>query len=161
MTTHYYELLFLSTSQGEDDPAKVANKIKKIVTASGAESLYEQTTDKKKLAYAIKRQRHGFFGLIKFTGSTATLVSIRQELNLATEIQRWQLMKKSAQDITSIVKNEEIGQTKPKGPYLGSMQKPTLFTAPTHRAKESEEKVDTAQLDQKLEKLIEGEDLIK
>ena len=79
----YYEALFIAHPSLEDAGlSKVIGAAKKVVTGRGGELLYEEIMGKKRLAYAVEKQRFGTYVLLQFQGDKIDHARLNRDLEL-------------------------------------------------------------------------------
>ncbi len=79
----YYEALFIAHPSLEDTGlSKVIGAAKKFVTGRGGELLYEEIMGKKRLAYAVEKQRFGTYVLLQFQGDKIDHARLNRDLEL-------------------------------------------------------------------------------
>ena len=79
----YYEALFIAHPSLEDAGlTKVIGAAKKVVTGRGGELLYEEIMGKKRLAYAVDKQRFGTYVLLQFQGDKIDHARLNRDLEL-------------------------------------------------------------------------------
>ena len=102
----YYEAIYIVHPNLEDAGlTKVVEATKKALSKRGGELLYEENMGKKRLAYAVEKQRFGTYILLQFQGEGVDNSRFSQDLELNDDI--------IAQMIVSI-DEEEIRTPTPK-----------------------------------------------
>ena len=101
----HYEILFIAPNKFTDDEAKtVASQVEKIITAGGGQITNSEYWGKKRLAYEIKHNAFGYYGLFEFDLEGANLAKIDSNLRLATDILRHQIVVKKAKTAEDLAK---------------------------------------------------------
>ncbi|MFA4873281.1 MAG: 30S ribosomal protein S6 [Patescibacteria group bacterium] len=140
-----YDLLYILPSQTEETPSdEVKNKISDYLKSINATIIRDENLGRRKLAYPIQNQRHGYYGNIIFEAEASVLPKLKEVLSLETAITRYQ-----------IVQEEHTMGKKGK-----RRTRPHRFTAPMPvptTASKITEKVSFEELDKKLEELISEE----
>jgi small subunit ribosomal protein S6 len=93
----HYELLYLISNkyaENELDPVKA--KVAKLVANRGGQITYTTSLGKKRLAYAIKGFRYGYYELVEFDMPGIELLKLENDLRLDTEVLRHQVVRKVA-----------------------------------------------------------------
>ena len=156
-----YELLFFTSVANEDRIGEIKREIEEIVTGRGGKIAADfSDIGKRKFAHPIKKQTHGFFSFCRFTlDETENIPEMNKRLALNDKIMRH-----------SIVRADEIG--KPIGGLtvedarrekISDRKKPESIPAAatpdkmTDSKKPTEEKtkVEMAELDEKLNEILE------
>lgn len=148
-----YELLFFTSLTNEERIPEIKREIEETINARGGKiSADFSDIGKRKLAYPIKKQTHAFFSFCHFTlDEKENLAELNRRLGLNEKIMRH-----------LVVRANEVG--KPIAAQLAvSVQKaeirrektaPEKPTAP--EPKETKEKVEMIDLDEKLEEILEN-----
>ena len=89
MTTSRYELLYIiPTSFTDEEVGTVEQKISTLFTKVGATIDSTRRLGKFRLAYAIKKQRHGHYVLVMFTAEHGTIAKLDELLRITPEVLR-------------------------------------------------------------------------
>lgn len=89
MTTSRYELLYIiPTSFTDDEVGTVEQKIAGLFTKVGATIDSTRRLGKFRLAYAIKKQRHGHYVLVMFTAEHGMIAKLDELLRITPEVLR-------------------------------------------------------------------------
>lgn len=176
----HYELLYIVPNKYTEDELKpIIEKINKIITDNKGKITYSEKWGNKKLAYPIKHFTHGYYNLVEFDTEGKNLAEIDKVLRMSDEILRHQIITKQSKSIEEITQEKELqlkrikentkqetkkeDQKKSKTPKnkekksLKTEQK--TITAET-KEKETKKKVNLKDLDDKLEKILETNDLL-
>lgn len=93
--TPHYELLYLvSNKYSEAELEPIKTKVNKLIENHGGEISYSETMGKRRLAYAIKGFRYGYYELVEFDLAGSELIKLEKDLKLDHEILRHQVVKK-------------------------------------------------------------------
>ncbi|MFA6393589.1 MAG: 30S ribosomal protein S6 [Patescibacteria group bacterium] len=152
-----YELLYLIPNKfSENEVPAITEKVNKIITDH--EGTVSRTEDwgKKRLAYAIKGQIYGYYQLSQISVGNGKINDIDRLLRLTPEILRHIVIKTDGKKEpkprpVKAAENEAVRKEKPK---------PAPKVEETV-AKKDASKVDLKDLDEKLDKILEGGDLLK
>lgn len=163
----HYEILFIVPNKFTDDEAKiVAGKIEKTITDNGGQIAYSEYWGKKKLAYEIKHNAYGYYGLFEFDLEGKLLAKIDQDLRLSTDVLRHQIIIKKKKTTAEISRDKEIRakidskkaeKAEEEKNQEEKNKKTSTSSAP---AKKTDKKVDLKDLDEKLEGILNAKDLI-
>lgn len=89
-----YELMFIvKTTMESEEALKIAKGYEKAVSENGGKSTNFKDMGQKKLAYAIKKQINGFYYVINFDGTSATVKELDRRLGLDENIIRHLIVK--------------------------------------------------------------------
>lgn len=147
----HYELLYIISNKfSEDELAPINAKVVKILESNEAKITLSEDWGKKKLAYPIKNFSFGYYHLIEFDANGEKLKKITRSFRMANEILRYMIVIKPYKSEKEIKKEKEISE------------KIAIKTA-EHEKLEQEKtkgKVDLKDLDEKLDKILETDDLL-
>ncbi len=163
----HYEILFIVSNKFTDDEAKkITEKVSQVITENGGEITHSEYWGKKKLAYEIKHNAYGYYALFEFDLEGNLLAKIDQNLRLSTEVLRHQIIAKKPKTAEDLKKEEIIrakidskkaAQEKEK---LAQEKEPSKEKPAVKSTKEKSERVDLKDLDEKLEGILNANDLI-
>ncbi|MFA5000014.1 MAG: 30S ribosomal protein S6 [Patescibacteria group bacterium] len=166
-TTHY-EILFIIPNKFTDEEAKkLTEEIEKTLTENNGEISHREYWGKKKLAYPIKQNVYGYYGLFEFDLEGKDLAKIDQTFRLSTNILRHQIVIKKKKSDEELAREKEI-QVKIDSKKATEDKKreekvktssPSATSASKVKEK-TEKKVDLKDLDEKLEGILNAKDLI-
>jgi len=168
----HYEILFIIPNKFTDEEAKtVAGQIEKTISAEGGQITYSEYWGKKRLAYEIKHNAYGYYGLFEFDLESPLLAKVDQSLRLSTDVLRHQIVVKKTKTEEEIAREKVIrakidskkaaaekkSEEKAKSPSQSS-------AAPKSTSKikdpEKDKRVNLKDLDEKLEGILNADDLI-
>lgn len=164
----HYEILFIIPNKFTDDEAKtVAGQVEKLITGEGGQITSSEYWGKKRLAYEIKHNAYGYYGLFEFDLESPLLAKVDQNLRLSTDILRHQIVIKKAKTEKEIAREKVIrakidskkaaeekkSEEKAKVPFLSS-------TVSKVKSPENDKRVNLKDLDEKLEGILNADDLI-
>lgn len=172
----HYELTFIVSGDKytDDTYLSAVDKIKRILTDSGATFTYEEPLGKRKLAYPINHIRFGYYTVVEFDLDTAKLPAVSDTLRLHEDVVRHLIIKvkpmtteehaKQAAMFRKLAQEEEAAQRermkeKPRGPLPPSKQ-PAAVPAPGETKTVEKVDVDTAGLEKKLDEILKDSDSI-
>jgi small subunit ribosomal protein S6 len=161
----HYEILFIIPNKFTDEEAKtVSSKIEKVLTDNGAAITLSEYWGKKRLAYEIKHNAFGYYGLFEFDLEKSELAKIDKNLRLSTDVLRHQVVVKKAKTATEIAKEAKIRAKidskkaeEEKKEAKANATKPATVTS---AVKAPANKIDLQNLDEKLEGILNAKDLI-
>jgi small subunit ribosomal protein S6 len=88
MNTRYELLYIIPTTFTDEEVGGVETKINALLTKLGATIESTKRLGKFRLAYPIKKQRHGHYVMVIFTAERTALAKIEENLRIATDIIR-------------------------------------------------------------------------
>jgi len=164
----HYEILFIVPNKFTDDEAKtVVSQVEKIITDGGGQITSQEYWGKKRLAYEIKHNAYGYYGLFEFDLESNLLAKIDQTLRLSTDVLRHQIVLKKTKTEEEIAREKEIRakiDSKKATEEKKSEEKAKISSAPSVvvKAKEKivDKRIDLKDLDEKLEGILNADDLI-
>lgn len=151
----HYELLYIVSNKFTEEELKpILKNVNKLITDNEGKSTKLEEWGKKKFMYPIKHFNYGYYTLIEFDMPGKNLEKVEKELRLSREVLRHQIVSKR------LISEEEIKTKKEK------IQKRTVTVAEQGKKKlelEKEKtrgKVNLKDLDDKLDKILETDDLL-
>ena len=153
-----YELLYIiPATHAENELQPVIDGVTALLKKSGATITRNEMVGKLKLAYPVGKSRYGFYVLVDLDVEAAKLPDIDNALRLSTEVVRHQMMVKDqkAKPVFKLTSLEEIERAKDRA----ATAKETTRTRQSAAAPKTEGKkaeVNMADIDQKLDKILEG-----
>lgn len=151
MPSQHYELTFIISSKvPENEIKQVTEKVKQLITdpALGGKITNQITIGRKKFAYPINHQKHGFYETLEFDLDSEKLAKIDQELRLAkTEILRFLIIKKKVLTVKEIELQKKV---------ITAFEKIELKRA-EKPIKVVKKKISLEDLDKKLDELLDKE----
>jgi len=163
----HYEVLFILPNKFTDDEAKtLSEKLGQTLTDNGGQITHREYWGKKKLAYEIKHNAYGYYGLFEFDLEGKLLAKIDQILRLSTDILRHQIVVKKTKSAEEIARESAIRvkidskkaqEEKTKEDKAKTASNPVAASV---ASKVKSKKVDLKDLDEKLEGILNAKDLI-
>lgn len=165
-TTHY-EILFIIPNKFTDDEAKtVAEKVGQVITTNGGQITHTEYWGKKKMAYEIKHNAYGYYGLFEFDLEGNLLAKVDQNLRLSADVLRHQIIIKKAKSEKEIARAQVIRakidskKAAEEKQQAEKEKKASISVTPTTTTKAKDKRVDLKDLDEKLEGILNAKDLI-
>jgi small subunit ribosomal protein S6 len=154
-TTHYEILFILPNKFTEDEAKKVMDKVGQLITTTGGQLTHNEFWGKKKLAYEIKHNAYGYYGLFEFDLEGKLLAAIDKNLRLSADILRHQIVVKKVKSAEEIARAEairaKIDSKKAADKKKEEKEKKASTTeAPAKTKKSDDKRVDLKDLDKKL-----------
>ncbi len=155
-----YEILYFISVTLEDDEIKnIKNKVNDILTKHQGVITKEDNVGKHKLAYVIKRARHGYFLLTNFTAPASEISKINHELKLMPEILRYKLTIKQKNTTAAAQSKLKPETGKSTNPILEEQKNLAPEKKESKEKKSTDEKVDTQELDRKIDELLADDNI--
>lgn len=169
-TPHYEMLYIVSNKFTEEEVTPIVEKVNKMITKNGGTITYEEKWGKKKLAYPINHFNHGYYQLVEFDGKGENMAQIDREMRMSSEILRHQIVSAIARTAEEIKKEKEEKKRKVQKQKAQKEETEAVAEEKKERREKKEEKVeelkpakekaDMLDLDEKLEKILETDDLL-
>lgn len=160
----HYELMYIVKSRlGEDELAKVKEKVRELIERSQARLTRQDDWGKRRLAYPIKRERFGFYELLEFDLESRKLSELDRSLRLTPNLLRYQILqsafKTDEEREAEARRLEEVEARQRAREEAVRREEEAKTAAPSEaeakRAKEKEEKkITLEELDEKLEEIL-------
>ena len=153
--TPHYELLYLISNKFSEDEVKpIIEKINSVITNNQGKITLAETLGKKRLAYPIKGFRYGYYILSEFDMVGENLINLDRALRMMNEVLRHQI-------VIKIVKTaEQIAQDKKIAEKIAARTVKEEKEVKEKIKETDREKVDLKDLDEKLDKILETNDLL-
>jgi len=136
-----YELTYIINSNlPESEVVAQTDRVRGFINQLGGEIKNEKLTEKRKLAYLIKKQGFGFYVTVEFNLEPEKLIELEKHIKLDTDILRYLLVVKEKIKIVP----RRLPSPRPK---------PTAF--PKAFPETKAEKVKIEEIDKKLEEILE------
>ena len=158
--TPHYELLYIvSNKYTEDELKPIVEKANSIIRDQGGEITYSEDWGKRRLAYEIEHMNHGYYFLVEFDLTSKKIDEISNAMNMAQEILRFQIVSKEARTLEEIRHEKEMKEDLAKQEMIA--KKEEKEKAEPKEVKQTEDKkVDLKDLDEKLDKILDTDDLL-
>ncbi len=158
----HYEILFIIPNKFTDDEAKkVAGKIEEFLTGGGANITSREYWGKKRLAYEIKHNAFGYYGLFEFDLEGAYLAKIDKNLRLFADVLRHQIVVKKLKTEKALARDEKIrAKIESKKAIAEKKLKEKEKTVDSSSVKPKDKRANLKDLDEKLEGILNSQNLI-
>lgn len=163
----HYELLYIVSNKFTEDELKPIQKnVEKIITDNGGEVTFKETWGKKKLAYPINHFNHGYYSLVEFDIKGEDMIKVNTLLRMSSDIVRHQIVTKKKLTAEEIAQEKIKAEELYKKSFGNKDAKGKTKTAVGQSVKKSsevkteDEKVNQKELDDKLDKILETDDLL-
>jgi len=162
----HYEILFIVPNKFTEEEAKtVTNSIEKVITDNDGKITLKEFWGKKRLAYEIKHNAFGYYGLFEFDLEGINLAKIDKALRLSTDVLRHQIVIKKTKTAEEIENESKIkakidSKKASEKKAEESKNEKTKTSSEAHVSKTKDQRVDLKDLDEKLEGILNAKDLI-
>jgi small subunit ribosomal protein S6 len=151
----HYELLYLISNKFSEEEIKpIIEKVNSLIVNNGGKITSKEDLGKKRLAYPIKGFRYGYYSLVDFDLAGEDLIKVDRALRMMNEILRHQI-------VVKIIKTaEQIAEDKKIAEKIAARNIKEEKEEQEKLKETSKEKVDLKDLDEKLDKILETNDLL-
>lgn len=139
-----YEISYLlSPAIAEGEVLMIVGKLTTLIEEQKGAIKHVEEPKKRKLAYAINKERNAYFSWITFRLYPVQIVALEKKLKAENYLMRYLIVEE---------------ETRIKAPIFHTqIQKPTMYKAPSgtiYDTQQPEEKLDLEALDKKLEEIL-------
>ncbi len=151
----HYELLYLISNKFSEDEVKpIIEKVNSLILSNQGKITLAEDLGKKRLAYPIKGFRYGYYNLVEFDMAGESLINVDRALRMMNEILRQQIIIKKVKTAEQIAQDKKIAEKIAARNVKEEKEE-------KEKVKETDkEKVDLKDLDEKLDKILETNDLL-
>jgi small subunit ribosomal protein S6 len=162
----HYEILFILPNKFTDEEAKkVSEQVEEKIVANSGKVTNREYWGKKRLAYKIKGNAFGYYGLLEFDLEGINLAKVDLVLRLSTDVLRHQIVVKKPKTEEQIATEQKIRAkiTAKKAAEVRKDQEEKVKTveAAALASKGTDKRAKLKDLDEKLEDILSASDLIK
>lgn len=151
----HYELLYLISNKFSEDEIKpIVKKVNSFISNCNGKITLSEDFGKKKLAYPIKGFRYGYYNLAEFDMAGENLINLDKSLRMMNEVLRHQIV------IKTVKTEEQIAQDKKIAEKIAARSMKEEKEAKEKIKETDKEKVNLKDLDEKLDKILETNDLL-
>lgn len=166
-------------SYSVDEMPAIAKKVASIITDTGATIAKEESLGKLKFAYPIDKMSHGYYNVVEFDCEPTKLIDIDKVIKITHGVIRHLIVTKRIKSEKELAAEQKLRvkiaeQEKNRKSIFDEDEDDDTDTAPAKpkkarktskptdaKEKEVAPKVDIADLDKKLDAILEGEDMVK
>ena len=153
-TPHYELLYIISNKFSEDEIKPIVEKINSLVASNQGKITLDENLGKKRLSYPIKGFRYGYYLLVEFDMAGENLINVDRALRMMNEVLRHQIITKTVKTAEQITQDKKIAE---KIAARNIKEEKEV----KEKIKETDkDKVDLKDLDEKLDKILETDDLL-
>ena len=153
----HYELLYIvSNKYTEEELKPIMKTVEKIITDNKGKITHTEEWGKKKLSYPIKHFNHGYYILVEFDLDAESVKKVDQDLRMSNEILRHMIVVKIARSSDEIKKEKEKVDARAQKAIKEKQAEKEVKPAEV----KPKPKVNLKDLDEKLDKILETDDLL-
>lgn len=151
----HYELLYIVSNKFSEDEVKpIVAKVNSLIVDNQGKITLAEDLGKKRLSYPIKGFRYGYYLLAEFDMVGESLINVDRALRMMNEVLRHQI-------IIKIVKTaEQVAQDRKIAEKIAARNIKEEKDVKEKIKETDKEKVDLKDLDEKLDKILETDDLL-
>ena len=170
---HYEVLYIISNKYTEEEIKPIIKKVHKTISDNGGEVTIDEIWGKKKLAYHIKHFNFGYYVLVEFNLKGEKIIEIDKIFRMSREILRHQIIARSLRTPDEIKKENALDKSRRDKEVAGieekisekkEKKKPKIEVKKKDEVQKQKsskvDKVDLEKLDEKLDKILETDDLL-
>jgi small subunit ribosomal protein S6 len=102
----YESICILRPVQAETENDRVVEKIKEVLTKSGANILKLDNSGKKKLAYDIQHERKGTFITVQFEGPPTVVAELERFQRMEDQVMKFMTVLVNPADLVAVAETE-------------------------------------------------------
>ncbi len=102
----YETVCILRPVQAETDNDRVIEKMKEVLTKSGANILKLDNSGKKKLAYDIQHERKGTFITVQFEGPPTVVAELERFQRMEDQVMKFMTVRVNPADLVAVAEPE-------------------------------------------------------
>jgi len=102
----YESICILRPVQAETENDRVIEKIKDVLTQSGANILKLDNSGKKKLAYDIQHERKGTFITVQFEGPPTVVAELERFQRMEDQVMKFMTVRVNPADLVAVAETE-------------------------------------------------------
>jgi len=153
----HYELLYIvSNKYTEDELKPIVLNVNKIIKENGGNITYKEEWGKKKLAYPIEHFNYGYYNLAEFDVEGGQVEKINKALRMSSEVLRYTIVAKAVKTAEEI----QAEKVKVKAIAKKAIKEKRREKEEPLKKEEHKAKVDLKDLDEKLDKILDTDDLL-
>ena len=166
----HYELLYLISNKFSTEEIKpIMEKVNSLILSNQGKITQSVELGKKRLAYSIKGFRFGYYNLVEFDMPGVNLINVDHALRMTGEILRQQVVLKELKTEAQIDQDRKIAakiaarsikEEKSAREKVLTRRAAPAETAPASVKATDKDKVDLKDLDEKLDKILETDNLL-
>lgn len=158
----HYEMLFIVPNKfTEEEALGILEKTKGIITDNGGQITYEEKWGKKKMAYPIDNNNHGYYYVVEFDSERSQVARMENLIKMSSDVLRHMIVSKKVESEEEKESKKKIAE-KIAAKNLEKKEEEEKEEAEedVKEKKEEKKKVDLEDLDDKLDKILDTGDLL-
>lgn len=163
----HYELLYLISNKFSETEIKpLMEKINSLIANNQGQITSSVELGKKRLAYPVKGFRFGYYNLVEFSMPGINLAKVDHALRMMSEVLRQQIVLKPLKTEAQISEDKKIAEKIAARNIEAEKQAKEKISArseagtPSAAKEADKDKVDLKDLDEKLDKILETDNLL-
>lgn len=152
----HYELLYIVANKfTEDDLKGINNRVNELIENTGGKITYKEDWGKKKFCFPINHGRFGYYQFVEFDMETSKIEKVNTELRMSNEVLRHIIVNHAPKTAKQIEVEKRLTEKRIAKANKKIEEKPSKKEKPAPK-----KKVDTKELNEKLDKILETDDLL-
>ncbi|MBI4090646.1 MAG: 30S ribosomal protein S6 [Candidatus Komeilibacteria bacterium] len=157
----HYEMLYLvSGAVPETEVAGIQSEIADWIAKAGAKLTKQEPGGRRKLAYAIKNEKYGYYTVVEFDAEQDSLLGLKKQLTLAKTIMRFLLIDKKPMSAKEMLLQEQAqkraqARMTQQDTRAGKGDKPSIGSPKHDQTSKKDSKISLEDLDKKLDELLD------
>jgi small subunit ribosomal protein S6 len=160
----HYEMLFIIPNKFTDDEAKgIFEKVGQLLKSLEGKITLENYWGKKKFAYPINHEYYGYYGLYEFDLERTLIAEVNNKLRLDNNVLRFLIIKKDVKNEEQVKKDQKIKAKIEDKKAKVEKEKEEEIKKTTKKStskKEADKKIDLKTLDEKLDDVLNIDNLL-
>lgn len=158
----HYELLYIIANKfTEDEVTPINATVKALIETNGGIITFSEVWGKKKFMYKIKGFMHGYYNLFEFDANSQAIEKINRELRMSSEILRHMIVVKKKRTLEEIEREKQQVKLQMQKEAKAVLEQKEATEKKIEKKEVKEvKKVNYKDLDEKLDKILETDDLI-
>ena len=161
---HYEILYIISNKYTENELKPIIKIVNNIIEENGGKITYSEDWGKKKLSYKIQNFNYGYYTLVEFDDYKNKVNDIDRVLRMTNKVLRHIIVATKARSTEKIKeekkKSEELSKKQTNKAIEKVIEKKEEIKKEKPKAQSKKKKVDLKDLDKKLEKILNTDDLL-
>ena len=151
----HYELLYIISAKLTEEEIEPVNKqVTDLIEKNEGKITLKEGLGKKKLAYPINHNFHGYYELLEFDLTQEKLAEVDNKIKLTNEILRHQIIKKKVKTEEDVAREKEIMEK------IEQKREEKEKKEEVKKEEPAKEKLKLEDLDKKLDEILDSDDII-
>jgi len=152
----HYELLYIVANKfTEDDLKKINKNVNQLLEDNGAKITYKEDWGKKKFCFPINHGRFGYYQFVEFDVESSKVEKINTDLRLSNEVLRHMIVNHAPKTAKQIEVEKRLAEKR-----AAKATKKIDDKVQKKETPKPKKKVDAKELNEKLDKILETDDLL-